>query len=1545
MSIGGTFFLLGKEMKKQIVGALLLLMLAAPGIGQEEAQPYFSLSSNQTFAPGSKVAVNLSGFNVNSLEFRVYRVNDAVKFFEQLESPNSFGTFTARRRTEERTVIEKVRGWKRRLRANIRRGLRAQFTESPRSHLQNASPQPSQPAAPQTRYVEAPVLNSQQLVLTFQQGLTTKDRWANQSVPLGLTEKGVYLVEASRGNLQAYTMVMISDLVMTSKTARGKIVNYIASRATGEPVADVELSMVAPNQPRVSVKTSSDGIAEIPLGDRKPDDVRLVARSGADIAANALASYSFGVTRDEWTSYIYTDRPIYRPGHTVHFKGMFRVRTPEGYTLPKELQLPVQIQDSSGNTVLQQQLSLSTNGTVNGELALPAKAALGYYFIQFQVGDRYMTGTFEVEEYKKPEYEVRVTPAQPRIIQGAPISAVIDAKYYFGEPVKGASVKYSVYRDRYWFPVWYDPDDDEAEQFEDEGYGGEEIDQGEGTLDDDGELAIKIATKPSENAVDYRYRIEARVTDAARREISGSGSIVATYGSFLVNVSPEQYVYNRGARAGFTIEARNYDNQPVAAPVHLELTRFDWRDLKKKQAVIATADALTDANGSARAEIGIPNEGGEFRVRVTARTPEGRTVEDSTYIWVSGTIGTSYVEPREPVEIVPDKKTYRPGDIAHLLIATGQAGAALLVSVEGRDLRSYKLLRAGEAMAAFDLPVTERDEPGLYVTAQFMRGGTMYRSSKYIRVPADDHKLNVAVTTDKQQYRPGETATYDVRVTDNDGKPVPRAELSLGVVDEAIYAIRRDNAPDMMRQFFGRDYNRVSTEDSLSYYFSGEAGTRRMQLAQLRPPTKLAQLKPERLALPKVRKAFPDTAFWAADITTDAQGRAQARVELPDSLTTWRATARGITSDTKVGAAVAKNITRKNLILRFSTPRFFVRGDEVTISAIVHNYLESAQNTQVSLAMTGLDIVTDGAKTVSIPPRDEVRIDWRVRASALGMAKITGRALGAQESDALEVEIPVNAAGVKLSESKGGSLPAGQSNSFDLTFPANVEAGSRRIAIRVSPSIAGALFGAVEYLTTFPYGCVEQTMSSFLPNIIVQQTVKDLGLKADLDQAQLRDKIAEGLERLYAFQHQDGGWGWWQTDESHAFMTAYVVAGLLKAQANGTSVRGDVVERGAKWIETALAQAPALAPDLRAYMMYSLATRDTTLPLDRLYTDRAKLSPYGLALLGLTFEQRKDSRVASIATQLEKAVQQDAEQAWWPAERDELLDFATDATPEATAFATRFLSHVIPNSPLLPKAAVWLMNHRNEGYWWSSTKQTAMVIYGLADYLKVTKELNPSFAATVTVNGREAVNQRFDTATGLAEAEIVLDESKLQAGVNQLQVTTNGSGRLYYSARAEYFSSEQRLERKGTISLNVLRDYFRLSPTRNGEKIVYDTLLLDGPVQTGDTIAVRLTVTGSEWSYLLIEDPIPAGTEFIERDTNYELRNRPPWWRYFFTHREMHDDRMAIFERSFPAGQRDYFYLLKVVNPGAFYASPTRVQPMYQPSTLATSAGRKVEVQ
>jgi hypothetical protein len=1532
----------------KVLRMTLLVAAAAAGLGQGENEPYFALSSGRTFGSGEKPRVSVSAWKVDSLEFRVYRIDDPVQFFEQIESPHEFGG-RAPSPPHERTLLERFHLWKRGVRADIRRSLRAQFTESPGARFERIFPRQATPVSKGVHYAEAPLLNPRQLVLSFVQPVRSRGRWNAADVEIGVREKGVYLVEAVRGELRAYTVLMVSDIVLITKTGGGRVVNMVVDRNTGEPVSGADVLMLGRDARKGEAATDADGVAEMRVADAHPNDVRIVARRGADFAVNTLSEYAFTLVSDRWVGYIYTDRPVYRPGHTVHFKGILRVREAAGYEVPAGRAVQVRIQDAEQKPIYQKTLTTTATGAIHDELALPAAAPLGYYYISVNAGKFVAGGNFEVEEYRKPEYEVRVTPSKARVLEGETVPATIDARYYFGEPVNGASVKWAVYRDRYW-PFWFDADEEDEFQpggdgGDDSGDAGDQLNQGEGRLDADGKLAIQLQTSVSGKRLDYRYRIEARVTDQAKREITGKGYVTATYGSFLVNAQPERYFYAPGSKAAIAVQARDYDNNPIRTHVKVELRT--WAPRHPDGEVKAAAEIDTGADGNGTAQLDIPAQGGSYRVRASAHTPEGREVEDFAYLWVSGSPGWG-PEPgaNRITQIVPDKKTYRAGDTARLLIVAGRPNAAVYVTVEGRDLRQWKLLRARDSTAQFELPITADDEPGITVTAASVQDGALLAGQKYLRIPPVEHKLNVQISTDKPQYLPAQSADYSIEATDGAGRPAPGAEFSLGVVDEAIYAIRRDSTGDILNFFFGREWNRVNTEYSLNYFFHGEAGKRRMRLAEVRPASHLAQLKPERLAEPKIRKAFPDTAFWAADVVTGADGRARAKVEFPDSLTTWRATARGATPDTKVGSATLKTIVRKNLILRLAAPRFFVQGDEVAISAIVHNYLTETKTARVSLELAGLDVLEGKTTDVQIPSRAEAHVEWRVRARQVREAKIVGKALTDEESDALEVTLPVNVPGVKLAVTRGGTIPGGGAAAFDLAFPAAVEPGSRALSIRVSPSIVGSLFGALEYLTSFPYGCVEQTMSSFLPNITVAQAVRDLGLKTELDQGALQDKIHAGLDRLYGFQHEDGGWGWWETDESQHFMTAYVVAGLAQAKAAGVKVNDEAIRKGAVWVRKSFAADPRLAGDLRAYMAYALAVTGNANggEIDAVYGRRSDLSPYGLALLGLALEEAKDARAAETASALERAAQQDQEQAWWPATRDQLLDFPVDATPEATAWAVKLLSHQRRESPLLPKAALWLMNHRNEGYWWSSTKQTAMVIYGLADYLKISGELNPNLDVTVFVNGKPALATRIAQATALDVPSITLDESKLEPGSNRIRIAASGQGRLYYSARAEYSSTEDKLQKAGTTSLNILRDYFRLVPGRDGERIVYDTAPLIGAVSSGDIIAVRLTVTGSDWKYLMVEDPIPAGAEFIERDESYQLRNRPPWWEYFFTRRELHDDRLAIFQTSFPQGQRQYFYLLKVENPGIFKVSPARVQPMYQTDVLATSESRRLEV-
>ncbi|MGB8772247.1 MAG: alpha-2-macroglobulin family protein [Candidatus Korobacteraceae bacterium] len=1541
---------------------LLLQISAAPLFAQNgpDSSASFSLTSQRTYMPGEKPEVSVYSHNVNALEFRVYRVKDPVKFFSQMQDLHNFGGRAPGLPKQARTWLEKFHAWKHRIWAWIRDFVRAQFSPESRHKIRlwemSGGEKKSGPNV--VGYAQVPVLNQQQLVSVWNWTVPSHEQWESQNVAIPVSDKGVYLVEATNGTLRAYTIIVVTEIAVITKAAPGRLMSFVVDRHSGDPIAGI-MVRVWVDQKEVAAKTTDQqGLLDTTLTEAKPENVAVLATSADQFAISTPGAWNLGNDPDgNLRGYTYTDRPVYRPGDTVHFKSIIRAQMPSGYIIPQNRELKLEMRDPRDyRTIWQQTVKLSDMGTAEWNYVIPDGANLGFYYLSMQMGEGYVEGTsFSVEDYKKPEYQVKVTAQTPRVLQGQPIKATIDARYYFGEPVANAKVTWVVHTSTYW-PMGRDEGDEEAGEYQegspeadnpdaDDTYGGEQESEKTGALDADGKLQITIPTKVDSKKRDLTYRIEARVTDAGNREIAGHGFALATYGSFFLTAEPDSYVYTRGSTATVTITAQDYDKKPVQTAFRVAMNRWDWR--KGAGSSITTTQGQTDASGKAQIKLTIP-DAGEFRVGVSATTPENRTVETAAFLWAPGESPWWSGPAQERVQIVADKKTYQPGDTAHVLIVTSKEPTSVLVTVEGNGLYSGQVIKSSGGSITVDVPIKPEYAPNFYVAAVFIRGNKLYQGSKSLTVPPTQHELNVQLLPSKPQYQPGEAASYTIKATDASGKPVA-AEFSLGVVDEAIYAIKPESVGSIVNAFYGRVYSRVSTETSLTYYFSGQAGKRAMQLANVRSSKAMAQLKPERLVQPKIRKAFPDTAYWMADIRTGSNGQATVHFDYPDAITSWRATTRGVTQDTKVGSAVVNTIVRKNLMVRLVMPRFFRRGDEITLSTIVQNYLPTDKVAQVSMELTGLQVLDGGQQNVNVPSRGLMKVDYRVRVLDVDSARVLGKALTDVESDAMELTLPVVPYGVKLAVAKSGSVAvAGRSDTLlPLAFPAGAEAGTRKLTIGVTPSIAGTVFAALDFLTSYPYGCTEQTMSSFLPDVLVANALQKLGVKSNIDPQVLRKQVQAGLDRLYNYQHPDGGWGWWQTDDSQPFMTAYVLAGLSQAKAAGFDVKQDAIDRGRGWLRPQFDHSEKAKTDLRAYMAYALVLsgmHDAAI-LDSVWSQRSTLTAYGQALLGLAMLEMNDGRANDLTRQIEAEAKQDDSQAWWPSDNNYLLDFSGDTTPETTAYALKLLDRTDADSPLLSKAAVYLVNHRDQGYYWESTEQTAMVIYGLTDYLERTQELKPNYSVEVQVNGKTVATKKFTAADALAPATaVVLNESQLVAGANQIRIGKSGEGRLYWSVRGEYYSSEAKVVNAGSFKLSVARQYYRLSPQQKDGRVVYRLDKLAGPAQVGDTLAVRLTVGGNDWRYLMIEDPLPSGTESIVRDDLYELDERPDWWGRWYSNRELRDDRTTFFNMYFPQGQHEYVYLLKVVNPGIFRVSPTSVEPMYQPQYLSTSDALTVTV-
>src|ERR1035438_9292836 len=449
------------SLRKSLLVALSLLLLACTSglAATKDAPRSFSLSTNRTFAPGESVKIQLYARNVPALEFRVYKVRDAEKFFAGLKDVHSYGvkSYSPSEQIDERTWIERLHDFKADLWWRVRHFFRGQFSDEARDSFREGQGKLGKRSrvVGATEFAQVPLLNESQLVARWKLVTPPAIVSETQQLPIDGLSAGVYLIEATEGTYKAYTVAIVTQMALVERTLNGRAELYAADRATGAPVAKAEVALWMDGKQQASGMTSEQGLASLATNvtsGKTIDNVWILARHGQDVAIVTPWSYGFGPDRaTDLQAYIYTDRPVYRPGHTVHIKAVIRQEKDDQQILPAVKTVKLTVTDADNKAVLTQDLPISAHGTVATDLTLASDAGLGYYSVGLASnGTPINQGSFYVEEYKKPEYQVKVTPTAQRVLQGEKIQAVIDARYFFGEPVANAKVKYVVHTSQHY---------------------------------------------------------------------------------------------------------------------------------------------------------------------------------------------------------------------------------------------------------------------------------------------------------------------------------------------------------------------------------------------------------------------------------------------------------------------------------------------------------------------------------------------------------------------------------------------------------------------------------------------------------------------------------------------------------------------------------------------------------------------------------------------------------------------------------------------------------------------------------------------------------------------------------------------------------------------------------------------------------------------------------------------------------------------------------------------------------------------------------------
>lgn len=968
----------------------------------------------------------------------------------------------------------------------------------------------------------------------------------------------------------------------------------------------------------------------------------------------------------------------------------------------------------------------------------------------------------------------------------------------------------------------------------------------------------------------------------------------------------------------------------------------------------------------------------------------------------------------------------------------------------------------------FTLPVSSNDQPNFFIEAVTVHGGKIHTQVVQVPVPPTKRIAEVKLTPSQETYQPQANGTVQVRITNAAGEPIQGRVLLTGYDKALEYISGGSNIPAVRDFFWGwkrshhpTDFSSLDTvrphlpNEGFQWQPIGvfgrqdvsigngmisrsrgdgivmESASGGMLAISAAPmsavaPAPMAKAQAADLfaaapqegsgsalaeAAPMIRQEFADLLTWNATAKTDANGVASLPLDFPDDLTTWKLRAWALGPNSEVGEAQVEIISRKDLLVRLQAPRFFVERDEVVLSGIVHNDHKDTQNVRAVLELDGKNLApmddTSVEQRFEVPSGGEHRFDWRVKVLAEGEATIRIKALAQKESDAVEKTFPVFVHGMERQDAWSLAIRPDQADG-KVTFnvPEKRRPAQTRLEVRYSPSLAAAMVDALPFLISYPHGCTEQTLNRFVPTVITQRVLNDLGLdlkairdkranfnaqelgdpkrRAEqwqrwkdqgpvFDPEEMKKMTAAGIERLQSMQAGDGGWGWWPgAREGSVHLTAQVVQGLIQAKTAGADVPADMLASGLQWLERHEKEAlrrlilpkehqqhkawPDHQDALTHGVLVSGGLGDSTMR-SRLYEDRLKLSKSMQAVVGLACHalneiERRDMIIRNLE-QFQKLDEENQtawldfgnDHRWWSWHDDEIETLAAYLQLRIARDAKDAVS---------PQLVKYLLNNRKHGTYWRSTRDTAAAISALAAYIKASGETAADMLVELWMDGKMLKEVPINKDNLFTyDHSLVLTGDELPTGDHQLEIRRKGKGALYANVYLTCFTLEDHLRAAG-LEVKVERLLYKLVPEDTKDLVAGahgQALNQKGQRYRREALPENASVTSGD----LIEVELIAESK---NDYEYlmledfkpagceavDLQSGYVWDQGLNAYREFRDEKVSYYIENLPRGRHSMTYRLRAEIPGRFSALPSVISGMYAPELKGNSEERKVSI-
>ena len=1441
---------------------------------------------------------------------------------------------------------------------------------------------------------------------TWQQGLETPAN-VNSPVEIGFREDGddlqtgLYSFRIDSPQLtNPYDAVdfrlVVSPIQLTLKESQDELFVWAINLVENQVVVDRPISVYDTRKTLLGRgQTDSEGIARIRLPVDRESYTTLIAVLGdsgdADFSiattlwSNGISPWDFGLDlrlrQPLLKTYVYTDRPIYQPGQTVFFRAILR-QAGDGRYLPVDTREAVFqmfgdfLLETGQEPLLEtQRLPVSPYGTVNAVFTLPEDARPGFYSILMENQPESRI-EFQVAEYRKPEIDLEVGFILPEYKFGQDVQAEIFARYFFGELAPHVKVDWSLYAREVYvgLPDGFQTGLLDTSWMQPHGWMGFDpslgryLIGGSGVSGSDGRFPLTFNGRQLEDLLKERNPtiliLEATLYDESGQPVSRSAEVRLHPAVFDIGVRPETWGSQAGTQVQFDILSVDWRGIPtgdVGMSAAFEKVEWvqDWSGIqvgelsyREETTLVGSVDFRTGADGRAKLAF-IPEQPGTYRLDV-----KGGGAVTQVLIWVSGTGSAPWPQlPNQKIHLETDLEEYQVGQTAQLLVPNPfEEGALGLLTVERQGVLRSQVLEINGSSKVVELPIQQVDAPNIYLSVTLvskMGDGRPDFRHGYIELNVKPEllKLDVAIAAVQTHLEPRALARFDILVKDPMGNPI-QGEFSLAAVDKSVLALADPNAEDIVTAFYGNQPLGVWTSMSLAAY------TNRLTL---QPPDLGGGGGGDFLQPVELRSEFQDTAYWNGSFETDSGGRAVIEFPVPDNLTTWVVTVRGLTRDTKVGEAVTEVVVSKDLIIRPVTPRFLVVGDRVQLGAVVNNNTADLLDVIVHLQASGIALEQPelAAQAIQVPAGGRQRVNWWISVQDSQAADLVFSVQGGGLSDSAvpaNGKLPVLRYVSPQSFATSGILTEGGDHLEVVSLPRSYTPSGGELRVEMSPSLAGIVFSGLDTLQDFPAGMSEPRMSSLLANLAVYDLIRAGNLDAPDLSERLQRSIRKDLDSLIGMQKSDGGWGWMGEDSSDMFLTSYAVLVLERARNNGFIVGQDRLENGLDYVKGAL-YPPMMALeswelDRLAYSYYVLNQngRSRVNPSDLIgLSDR--LNPWAQAFLALALQEVDPEAASEVMNNLKGSAVRSATGAHWQEQVGSWRNFSSPLS--TTAVVVYALAEFDPASPLLADAIRYLVAHRHGSGGWMSSYDTGWILAALVSSARATGDLQAEFAYSSTLNNQPLAEGQAVGLENRNPVRAAVPLTQLMGQGNQLRFTRDsGPGRLYYRAYLEVGKPVE-----SVMALDSGLAVSRMYTLAGMECVSSECPSIErASTQISNPVVVaHLTITVPEdMYYLVVEDFIPAGSEIVNTQLNTAQTglgraegeiyspNDPlgdgwGWW--FFGQPEIYADHIRWVASYVPAGTYILTYRLLPMQPGEYRVLPARAYQYYFPEIQGRSAG------